>query len=105
MKEVEGSRPNLSLDQFENPSLALKEWLIASGRQFVVLNAEDLDALSFPDGIEALQFAIGQYREKRATRKWYEKDGEVFQQDDRLTREELYRLLAWATDQLVSRPE
>lgn len=47
----------------------LKAWLMASDRQFLVLNTADLvDAMPFPDGVELVQQVIAAYSQHRAMR-------------------------------------
>lgn len=46
----------------------LKEWLHASGRQWLVLNGDHLvDALPWPDGVETFMQIVACYRDHRAT--------------------------------------
>lgn len=46
----------------------LREWLLKSGRQWMVFNGKELvDALPFPDGHEALMQIIMVYRDHRST--------------------------------------
>jgi hypothetical protein len=48
---------------------ALKKWLVASGRKYMVFNSEDLvDALEWPDQHQLLQRLIDAYREHRRTK-------------------------------------
>lgn len=48
---------------------ALKRWLLASGRKYLVFNAEDLvDALRWPEGHQVLQQLIEAYRNHRQTK-------------------------------------
>jgi hypothetical protein len=48
---------------------ALKNWLVASGRKYLVFNAVDLvDALRWPDGHQILQQMIEAYRNHRRTK-------------------------------------
>lgn len=47
----------------------LKQWLRATGRQFIVLRADDLvDALPWPHGVDSLMLLIEAYRQERLTR-------------------------------------
>lgn len=46
----------------------LKRWLAASGRMWLVFNSVDLvDALKWPDGVDALMQIIACYRDHRAS--------------------------------------
>lgn len=46
----------------------LKEWVEASGRKYILLNASDLiDALDWPEGCIQFQRLIESYREYRST--------------------------------------
>lgn len=47
---------------------ALKKWLVASGRKYLIFNSVDLvDALSWPEDHQLLQRLIDAYREHRRT--------------------------------------
>lgn len=47
---------------------ALKRWLLASDRKYMVFNSADLvDALQWPDGHQVLQQLIEAYRDHRRT--------------------------------------
>jgi len=46
----------------------LKTWLQASGRQWVVLNGPQLiDALPWPEGVQAFMHVVAAYRDHRST--------------------------------------
>jgi hypothetical protein len=48
---------------------ALKKWLVASGRKYLIFNAADLvDALSWPEDHQLLQRIIDSYRNHRRTK-------------------------------------
>lgn len=47
---------------------ALKKWLTASGRKYVLMNSGDLvDSLSWPEGVTLFQGVVDQYRAHRQT--------------------------------------
>lgn len=48
---------------------SLKRWLVASGRKYIIFNAEDLvDALNWPDGHRGFQHVVEAYRDYRRTK-------------------------------------
>lgn len=48
---------------------ALKRWLVASGRKYMIFNAADLvDALQWPEGHQSFQQIIEAYRDHRQTK-------------------------------------
>jgi hypothetical protein len=66
MSEIEKSEAQMRV-AMESPN-HLKEWLLASGRQWIVLDSLELvDALSWPEGVEALIQILAAYRDHRAT--------------------------------------
>lgn len=48
---------------------ALKKWMVASGRKYMILNAEDfIDALNWPEDHQIWQRFIDAYRDHRRTK-------------------------------------
>lgn len=64
-KEVETETDALTRVSMKNPH-HLKQWLEASGREFLIFRSEDLvDSLPWPDGVNMLMQLIAYYRIRR----------------------------------------
>lgn len=73
-------------------------WLDESGRRFFMIDAHSMvEALPFPEGIQALQLLIAQYRMHRALMLVELPDGTKLAKGDQLEPDELRDAAAWCT--------